>query len=104
MGNVYGGLGEMKGANYSVQPVAVVLCDGDENELSCTKFSGSGVPGWTLDPQGQHCGGPGRVKLDRDSELDKVQVDPVTFALTPQKTVQWWNASQMPNNKNNVYT
>jgi hypothetical protein len=103
-GNVYGGLGEMKGTNYSIQPIAVVLCDGDENELSCTKFSGSGVPGWTLDPKGQHCGGPGRVKLDRDSELDKVQVDPVTFALTPQKTVQWWNASQMPNNKNNVYT
>ncbi|HSE31019.1 MAG TPA: hypothetical protein VLA93_05545 [Pyrinomonadaceae bacterium] len=103
-GNVYGGLGEMNGANYTVRPVAVVLCDGDENELSCTHFTGSGVPGWTLDPQGQHYGGPGRVKLDRDSELDKVQLDPVTFSLTPQKTVQWWNASQMPNNKNNVYT
>jgi hypothetical protein len=97
--NLCGGLAPMLG----IEPVAVVLCDGDHNKLSCANFSGSGVPGWThLPGETTYSGGPGRVKLDRDSEFDDVQVDPATFNPAPPNA-QWWNASVVPNNNNNVH-
>jgi hypothetical protein len=87
-GNLYGGLERMQGNTF--EPVAVVLCDGDRNNLSCDDFSGSGVPGWD---NTTHSGGPGRVKLDSNSDFDDVRVDPATFVVTPQNTVQWWDVS-----------
>jgi hypothetical protein len=101
-GNHYGGLEPLAGA-FMQKPVAVILCDGDQNRLSCTDFSGTGVPGWLLDSTGLISGGPGRIKLDANSESDDVEVDPTTYAVTLGNTIQWWNASVMQPNNNNVH-
>ena len=83
-GNYHGGLGDMQ----NLKPVAVVLCDGHDNNFRCGNFSKQALAGWLAGG----LGGPGRLKLDVNSQFNKAHLE--VPASKPHKetvllTYQW---------------
>jgi hypothetical protein len=99
-GNQYG---KLLPTAYSVaEPnLALLFCDGCNNKFF-EDFSGCDVatiPGWdTKNPGASVTDGPGRVKLDANSNGNEVFVDYLTFAGTTPGKMQVWDV----NNENAV--